>query len=174
MRAVRFLTLALLMAVGVAGTAKAQAYNNTPGTYNVNIGVVPAELPPGSLPPEASNVGPDLYNGDLTIVRNLDGTYSVSFKGERITNGVPDGAKLNVNATFESDWAGIKLGSLVVGSSLESNVVIGIDGANLISANINGVGTVDGKIQRVIARFGAGAVLVPNSFKVLKAPGNLR
>jgi len=168
MRAVRFLTLALLMAVGVAGTAKAQAYNNTPGTYEVNIGVVPAALPPGSLPPEASNVGPDLYSGTLVIVRNADGTYSVSFKGERNT----DGAKLNVNATFYSDWAGIKIGSLVVGSSLEDNVVIGIDGANLLSANINGVGTVDGKIQRVIARFGAGAVL--EQFKVLKAPGNLR
>ena len=51
-------------------------------------------------------------------------------------------------------------------------MVIGIDGANLISANINGVGTVDGKIQRVIAKFGAGAVLT--QFKVLKAPGNLR
>ena len=170
MRAVRFLTLALLMAVGVAGTAKAQAYNNTPGTYEVKVGVVPAELPPGSLPPEASNVGPDLYNGTLTIVRNADGTYSVAYKGERNT----DGAKLNVTASFESDWAGVKIGSLVVGSSLENNVIIGIDGANLISANINGVGTVDGKIQRVIARFGAGAVLVPNSFKVLKAPGNLR
>ena len=168
MRAVRFLTLALLMAVGVAGTAKAQAYNNTPGTYEVNVGVVPAELPPGSLPPEASNVGPDLYSGTLVISRNADGTYSVSYKGERNT----DGAKLNVNATFDSDWAGIKIGSLVVGSSLEDNVIIGIDGANLLSANINGVGTVDGKIQRVIARFGAGAVL--ESFKVNKAPGNLR
>ena len=168
MRAVRFLTLALLMAVGVAGTAKAQAYNNTPGTYEVNVGVVPAALPPGSLPPEASNVGPDLYSGTLVIARNADGTYSVSYKGERST----DGAKLNVNASFDSDWAGIKIGSLVVGSSLEDNVIIGIDGANLLSANINGVGTVDGKIQRVIARFGAAAVL--ESFKVLKAPGNLR
>ena len=156
MRAVRFLTLALLMVVGVAGTAKAQAYNNTPGTYEVKVGVVPAVLPPGSLPPEASNVGPDLYAGTLVIARNADGTYAVSFKGERQR---VDGAKLNVNATFNSDWAGIKIGSLVVGSSLEDNVVIGIDGANLISANINGVGTVDGKIQRVIAKFGAGAML---------------
>jgi hypothetical protein len=168
MRAVRFLTLALLMAVGVAGTAKAQAYNNTPGTYEVKVGVVPAALPPGSLPPEASNVGPDLYNGTLTISQSGGGTYSVTYKGERDT----DGAKLNVNATFDSDWAGVKIGSLVVGSSLENNVIIGIDGANLLSANINGVGTVDGKIQRVIARFGAAGVL--EQFKVLKAPGNLR
>lgn len=168
MRAVRFLTLALLMAVGVAGTAKAQVYNNTPGTYEVKVGVVPAELPPGSLPPEASNVGPDLYNGTLTVARNVDGTYSVSYKGERNT----DGAKLNVSASFDSDWAGIKIGSLVVGSSLENNVIIGIDGANLLSANINGVGTVEGTIQRVIAKFGAGGVLT--QFKVVKAPGNLR
>ena len=171
MRAVRFLTLALLMAVGVAGTANAQAYNNTPGTYEVNIGVVPAALPPGSLPPEASNVGPDLYAGTLVISQTATG-YSVSFKGDRIVNGVADGAKLIVNAEFNSNWAGIKLGALVVGSSLEDNVVIGIDGANLVSANINGVGTVDGKVQRVIAKFGAGAVL--SQFKVLKAPGNLR
>ena len=171
MRAVRFLTLALLMAVGVAGTANAQVYNNTPGTYEVSIGVVPAALPPGSLPPEASNVGPDLYTGTLVITQTAGG-YSVQFKGDRIVNGVPDGAKLIVNAEFDSDWAGIKLGPLVVGSSLEDDVIIGIDGANLISANINGVGTVDGKIQRVIAKFGAGAVL--SSFKVLKAPGNLR
>ena len=172
MRAVRFLTLAMLMVVGVAGTAKAQVYSIPLGTTSVNVGVVPAALPPGSLPPEASNVGPDLYAGDLTIVRNTDGTYVVQFTGDRIINGVPDGAKLNVNATFDSDWAGVKIGSLIVGSSLEDNVVIGIDGANLISANINGVGTVDGKIQRVIAKFGAGAVL--SQFKVLKAPGNLR
>jgi hypothetical protein len=129
--------------------------------------LVPAELPPGSLPPEASNVGPDLYNGTLTISKSGSG-YSVSYKGERNT----DGAKLNVSATFDSDWAGIKIGSLVVGSSLENNVIIGIDGANLLSANINGVGTVEGTIQRVIAKFGAGGVLT--QFKVVKAPGNLR
>ena len=166
MRAVRFLTLAMLMVVGIAGTAKAQAYNNTPGTYEVNIGVVPAALPPGSLPPDIAEVGPDLYSGTLTIVKTQTG-YSVSFRGER-----EDGAKLMVNADFNNNWAGIKLGQLLVGSSLEDDVVIGIDGANLISANINGVGTVEGTIQRVIARFGAGAVL--ESFKVVKAPGNLR
>ena len=171
MRAVRFLTLAMLMVVGVAGTAKAQAYNNTPGTYDVQIGVVPAELPPGSLPPDIAEVGPDLYAGQLTITKTIDG-YSVSFKGERKTNGVFDGARLNITATFNNNWAGIKIGNLVVGTSNESNVIIGIDGANLVSANINGVGTVDGEIQRVIAKFGAGAVLT--QFKVLKAPGNLR
>jgi hypothetical protein len=165
---VRFLTLALLMAVGVAGTAKAQAYNNTPGTYNdIKVGVVPAALPPGSLPPEASNVGPDLYLGTLTITKS-GGGYSAQYKGERVT----DGAKLNASATFNSSWAGVKIGSLIVGSSLESDVIIGIDGANMISANVNGVGTVDGLVQRVIAKFGAGAVLT--SFKVNKAPGNLR
>jgi hypothetical protein len=166
MRAVRFLTLAMLMVVGLAGTAKAQAYNNTPGTYEVNVGVVPAALPPGSLPPDIAEVGPDLYSGTLTIVKVTTG-YSVQYKGER-----EDGAKLMVNAEFNNNWAGVKIGNLLVGSSLEDNVIIGIDGANLVSANINGVGTVEGKIQRVIAKFGAGAVLT--QFKVLKAPGNLR
>jgi hypothetical protein len=166
MRAVRFLTLAMLMVVGIAGTAKAQAYNNTPGTYEVNVGVVPAALPPGSLPPDIAEVGPDLYSGTLIIAKTTTG-YSVQYKGER-----EDGAKLMVVAEFNNNWAGVKIGNLLVGSSLEDNVIIGIDGANLISANINGVGTVDGKIQRVIAKFGAGAVL--RDMKVLKAPGNLR
>jgi len=166
MRAVRFLTLAMLMVVGLAGTAKAQAYNNTPGTYEVNVGVVPAALPPGSLPPDIAEVGPDLYSGTLTIVKVTTG-YSVQYKGER-----EDGAKLMVTAEFNNNWAGVKIGNLLVGSSLEDNVIIGIDGANLVSANIIGVGTVEGKIQRVIAKFGAGAVLT--QFKVLKAPGNLR
>ena len=166
MRAVRFLTLAMLMVVGIAGTAKAQAYNNTPGTYDVKLGVVPAALPPGSLPPDVAEVGPDLYTGTLTITKTTTG-YFVQYKGER-----EDGAKLMVNAEFNNNWAGIKIGQLLVGSSLEDDVIIGIDGANLISANINGVGTVEGKIQRVIAKFGAGAVL--DNMKVLKAPGNLR
>jgi len=167
MRAVRFLTLAMLMVVGLAGTAKAQAYNNTPGTYEVKVGVVPAELPPGSLPPDIAEVGPDLYLGTLTITKTTSG-YTAQYKGERNT----DGAKLMVNAEFNNNWAGVKIGNLLVGASLEDNVIIGIDGANLISANINGVGTVEGKIQRVIAKFGAGAVL--RDMKVLKAPGNLR
>ena len=81
-------------------------------------------------------------------------------------------AILAVSAVFTSDWAGFKLGSIVVGTSLESNCITGIDGAHLVSANINGVGTVDGENHRVIAKFSAGPTL--GMFKVLKAPGNLR
>lgn len=165
MRAVRFLSLALLMVVGFAGAASAQ-YNNTPGVYNVNVGVVPALLPPGSLPAGFPELGPDLYAGTLTVTGGAGG-YSVQFQGSR-----EDGAKVIVNANFTGSWAGFKLGSIVVGSSLESNCITGIDGANLISANINGVGTVDGQIQRLIAKVGAGGVV--SSWKVLKAPGNLR
>jgi hypothetical protein len=166
MRAVRFLSLALLMVVGFAGAASAQ-YNNTPGVYNVNVGIVPAMLPPGSLPPDAPSVGPDLYHGTLTVTKG-GGGYSAQFKGERDT----DGAKLNASATFNNNWAGFKLGNLIVGSSNESDCIVGIDGANMESANINGVGTVEGTIQRLIAKFGAGGVLT--SWKVNKAPGNLR
>ena len=173
MRAVRFLSLALLLVAGFAGTASAQAYSNTPGVYtDVGVGVVPAALPPGSLPAGLPSLGPDLYRGTLTIVRNGDGTYSVSYHGD-----TADRARLNVSATFDSDWAGIKLGTLVVGTSLESNVITGIDGANLLSANVNGVGTVDGQFQRVLAKFtGDGSTYPPSlsQFKVLKAPGYLR
>lgn len=167
MRAARFLSLAVFLVMGFAGTAMAQVYNNTPGVYtDVKVGVVPAQLPAGSLPGTVGSLGPDLYVGTLTISLS-GGIYTVSYQGER-----SDGAKLHVGATFNSSWAGIKLGSIVVGSSLETNVITGIDGANLLSANINGVGTVDGKNQRVIAKFGPGPTL--DQFKVLKAPGKLR
>ena len=173
MRAVRFLTFALLLVAGFAGSASAQAWDNTPGVYtNVGVGIVPAALPPGSLPSDLPELGPDLYRGTLTVIRNSDGTYQVSFHGE-----TADRAKLNANATFASDWAGIRRGSLVVGTSLESDVVIGIDGANLLSANINGVGTVDGQFQRVIAKFsGDGSTYPPTltQFRVNPAPGYLR
>jgi len=173
MRAVRFLSLAFLLVCGLAGTASAQAYDNTPGVYtNIGVGVVPAMLPPGSLPSDLPELGPDLYRGTLTIVRNADGTYSVDYKGE-----TADRAKVHVTALFDSDWAGVKIGSLVVGSSLESDVITGIDGANLLSANVNGVGTVDGAFRRVLAKFaGDGSTYPPTltSFRTVPAPGYLR
>jgi hypothetical protein len=166
MRAVRFLSFAVLMVVGLAGTAMAQVYNNTPGVYtDVKVGVVPALLPPGSLPGGIVSVGPDLYVGTLTIAQ-VAGGYTALYQGERA-----DGAKLNVSATFNSSWAGIKIAPIVVGSSTEP-VIAGIDVANLLSAHINGVGTVDGGVRRLIARIGAGGSI--DDVKVLKAPGNLR
>jgi hypothetical protein len=171
MRAVRFLTFALLLVAGLSGKAQAQSdYNNTPGVYtDVKIGVVPAALPPGSLPPEVGNLGPDLYVGTLTVTQNGSG-YSVQYQGERA-----DGAKLLVNATFTSDWLGWKTGFLAVGSSMEE-IIIGIDAIHLISATINGVGTVDGSNQRVIAKFTGTGSYPPDltKFMVHKAPGNLR
>jgi len=173
MRAVRFLSLALLLVAGFAGVASAQAYDNTPGVYtNVGVAVVPAALPPGSLPSDLPALGPDLYRGTLTIVRNADGTYSVDFKGE-----TQDRARLHASATFDSDWVGIKLGSLVVGTSLETNVITGIDAPNLLLATINVVSTVDGAFKRVIAKFSGNGSSFPPSliqFKVNPAPGFLR
>ena len=167
MRAARVLALMLLMVGCLAGKSFAQ-YSNATGTFNVKIGVVPGALPDAgaSLPAELQNVGPDLYDGTLTVSKSGNG-YTVSFNGSR-----EDGAKLIVNATFDAGWAGIKLGSLIVGSSLESNVITGDDIAHLVSANINGVGTVNGSNQRVIAKVGAGGVV--GNFKILKAPGPLR
>ena len=63
---------------GLAGVASAQ-YSNTPGVYtNVGVGVVPAALPPGSLPGDLPALGPNLYRGTLTVLRNFDNTYAVS------------------------------------------------------------------------------------------------
>ena len=173
MRAVRFLSLALRLVAGFAGTASAQAYSNTPGDYtDVGVGNVPAMLPPGSLPSDLPTLGPDLYRGTLTVIHNADGTYSVSYRGE-----TADRAKLNASATFSSAWVGIRRISMVVGTSLEDNVISGIDGAHLLSASINGVGTVDGSFARVIAKFtGDGSTYPPTltQFKSLKAPGYLR
>jgi hypothetical protein len=154
------------MIVGLAGTAKAQVYNNTPGVYtDVKVGVAPGLLPPGSLPAGIVSVGPDIYVGTLTIARVGSG-YDVQYAGARA-----DGAKLNVSASFNSSWAGIKIAPLLVGSSFEP-MIAGIDVANLISAHINGVGTVDGGVRRLIARIGPGGSV--DDVKVLKAPGNLR
>ena len=173
MRAVRFLGLALLLVAGLAGVASAQAYSNTPGIYtNVGVGIVPAALPPGSLPSSLPALGPDLYRGTLIIVRNLDNTYTVTFQGE-----TENKAKLNVGALFASNWVGIKRGSLVVGTSLESDVITGIDGMHLLTANINGVGTVDGAFKRVIAKFAGDGFTYPptlTQFKINPAPGYLR
>jgi hypothetical protein len=149
MRAVRFLASALLLVAGLAGVASAQAYSNATGVFtNVGVGIVPAALPPGSLPGDLPVLGPDLYRGTLIVVRNPDNSYTVSFNGE-----TADRAKLNVHADFASNWGGLKRGTLVVGTSLESDVITGINGAQLLSASINGVGTVDGSFQRVIAKF---------------------
>jgi len=179
MRAVRSLILTLVLVAGFAGAASAQ-YNNTPGTYpGVGVGVVPALLPPGSLPGDLPLLGPILYSGTLSIVRNADQTYSVSYQGEApiLIDNQEKRAKVNVNATFDRDWAGVKLGTLIVGTSTEANAILGIDGANLLSANINGVGPVDGALKRVIAKFsGDGSSYPPQltQFKVNPAPGNLR
>jgi hypothetical protein len=168
MRAARVLALITLLVAGLAGTSFAQ-YSNATGTFAAKIGVVPGALPDAglSLPAELQNVGPDLYVGEVTVSGGGGSDFSVSYHGERT-----DGAKLIINATFSSDWAGLKFGGLMVGDSFETGVITGDDIAHLISANINGVGTVDGVNQRVVAKVGAGGTVT--SFKILKAPGPLR
>jgi len=166
MRAARVFALMLLMVGCLAGKSFAQ-YSIPLGTSSLKIGVVPGMLPDkgASLPPELQNVGPDLYDGTLTVSKGSGG-YTVSYNGRRA-----DGALLVINATFDNGWAGIKQGSLFVGTSFET-VIMGDDIAHLISANINGVGLVDGSNQRVIAKIGPGGVV--ERFKINKAPGPLR
>jgi len=167
MRAARVLSLALLLVVGLAGASHAQ-YSNATGTFDAKVGVVPGALPDAgaSLPAELQNVGPDLYVGQVTVAKTGN-TYSVSFNGVRA-----DKARLVVAAVFSSDWVGLKFGSLIVDSSLESGVITGIDVAHLLSATINGVGTIDHENHRLIAKIGPGGSV--DSFRILKAPGFLR
>jgi hypothetical protein len=168
MRAARVLFVVSLLVVGLAAAAMAQSRITMPGTYPAKVAVVPAALPGGigSLPLELQNVGPDLYVGDVTISRS-GGSYTVSFHGQRA-----DGARLNASAEFSPAWTGLLLGNLVVGSSLEFGVIMSIDAAHLLHGQVNGVGTVNGINQRVVAHIGAGGTI--DSFKILKAPGPLR
>lgn len=169
MRAARILAVLVLLVAGLSSTALANGRITMPGTYPCKVGIVPGALPDGGagLPMDLQNVGPDLYIGEVTIEQNYDGTYFVQFKGERM-----DRAKLNAQATFSMDWMGLALGNLVVGSSLESDVIVSIDAMHLMSANINGVGTINGMNQRLIAKAGPGGEIT--KYNILPAPGPLR
>jgi hypothetical protein len=169
MRAARIFAVLVLLVAGLSTAALANGRITMPGTYPAKVGVVPGALPDGGagLPIELQNVGPDLYNGYVTISMGAGGTYYVEYKGERM-----DGAKLIASATFSMDWTGLALGNLVVGSSLESDCIVSIDAMHLMSANINGVGTIDGMNQRLIAKAGPGGTIT--KYNILKAPGPLR
>ena len=168
MRAARVFALITLLVAGLAGTSYAQ-YSNATGTFDAKIAVVPGALPDlgASLPAELQDIGPDLSVGTLTVSGGGGSNYSVSFQGER-----EDGARLSINATFSPDWAGVKFGSLVVGSDFPSGVITGIDVAHLLSAQINGVGLVNDETHRVIARIGPGGTV--ERFRIVPAPGPLR
>jgi len=168
MRAARILAVLVLLVAGLSTAALADRIT-MPGTYPAKVGVVPGALPDGGagLPMELQNIGPDLYTGEVTITQNMDGTYYVQYKGERM-----DGAKLIASATFSMDWTGLALGNLVVGSSMESDCIVSIDAMHLMSANINGVGLIDGMNQRLIAKAGPGGTIT--KYNILKAPGPLR
>lgn len=161
MRAVRIFAWIALLTAGLAVSAHAQ-YSNATGTFPAKIGVVTGALPDAglSLPAELQNVGPDLYVGEVTVSSGPGG-YAVRFKGERA-----DGAKLSISARFSPDWAGLKFGSLVVGSENVSDVITGDDVAHLLSARIRGCGTVGGETKRVFATIGAGGVV--EKFRILK------
>jgi hypothetical protein len=168
MRAARVLFVVALLVAGVSATAMAQGRITAPGVYPAKVGVVPGALPDGgaSLPLELQGAGPDLYVGEVTISPSGP-NFEVEFHGERA-----DGAKLNASAIFSSSWTGLLLGNLVVGSSMESDVIVSINVASMMSGFINGVGTLDGVNQRVLAWLGPNGVV--ERFKILKAPGPFR
>jgi len=173
MRAARVFALITLLVAGLASTSHAQ-YSNATGTFEgIKIGVAPGLLPDAgvSLPVELRDAGPDVYVGTLTVSGGGGGSFSVSYQGERA-----DGAKLNINATFSSNWVGIKLGGIIIGTDTISPAITGIDVAHLLSANINGVGQLgplgSKENHRVIAKIGPGGTV--DRFRVLPAPGPLR
>jgi hypothetical protein len=162
MRAVRIASITALLLVAVVATGMAQDRINTPGVYEMNACIAPGLLPM-DLDPGLFELGPDVYYGEVTIEQYFDGTYSVQFKGHRA-----DGAQGKANATFDSDWAGIKTGPLVVGTEQVTNCITGIDIANLLEANVNGVGHVYGEMYRYIAKFGYQGEILQQ--KVVPAP----
>lgn len=137
---------ALLSLVVIAGVASAQVVIDSPGRYDVTVVAVPEFTPPG-LPP----LGPNSYPGELRVNRTGN-SWHVSFQGEETNSG----DKLVIQAEFDSDWQGIQLGPFSVGGVVIPNAVIGINVDNLESANVNGVGLVDGFVQRLIGQVGPG------------------
>jgi len=134
--------IALLSLVVIAGAASAQVINS-PGRYDATVVVLPELTPPG-LP----QLGPNAYAGEVNLVETGNG-WNVSFRGE-----TDSGDQLHIQAKFDSGWSGLTLGTLPGGGL--SNVVIGMDVDNLESAHVNGVGLVDGQVQRVNAKIGPG------------------
>lgn len=167
MRAARIATLAAVLALAAAAPSFAQ-YDNTPGTYEANIGVapglLPADLATGCFD---DGLGPDVYFGEVEVVQNNDDTYSVKFKGRR-----EDGAMLIAEALFSSSWIGLKFEPLIVGTESVPNCITGIDYASLLEAQVNGVGHVNGTPQRLLAKFGPAGVLL--QCKVVPAPAPFR
>lgn len=167
MRAARIASLAAVLALVAAAPSFAQ-YSNAPGIYPANIGVapglLPADLATGCFD---DGLGPDVYFGEVEVVQNFDGTYGVTFKGRRA-----DGAMLHAQATFGPGWAGLKYGNLIVGSESVPDCITGIDYANLIEGQVNGIGHVNGSPQRLLAKFGLAGVL--EQCMVVPAPAPYR
>jgi hypothetical protein len=186
MRAVQILSVALallIVAVGVnaeqrlapqqvipleelSALQQAQSRITEPGVYEANAAILPALLP--AIPAGLPDLGPDVFYGYVTIAINSDGTYAVSFEGNRA-----DGARGQASGVFGPDWAGLKFGPLVVGDEQIENCITGIDVANLLSASATGIGHVDGRTRQVVkAEFGYQAELL--RWKDVPAPAIYR
>jgi hypothetical protein len=166
MRAARIASITALLLVAVVATGVAQDRINTPGRYEVNACIAPGLLP-SDLDPGLFDLGPGVYRGELRIELRDDGYYEVKFKGN-----APNGAMGRSHAIFAPDWAGVKLGPVIVGSSQVQNCITGIDVANLTEASVNGVGIVDGDVYRYIAKFGYQGEILQQ--KVVPAPAIFR
>lgn len=140
---------ALLSLVVIAGVASAQVTIDSPGRYDVTVVAEPSFTPP-DLPP----LGPNAYPGELRLTK-VGNSWHAAFQGEETNSG----EKLVIQAEFDSDWRGIQTGPFLVGGVMIPNAVISIDVDNLERAHVNGVGLVDGFVQRLNAQVGPDGVV---------------
>lgn len=138
---------ALLSLVVIAGTASAEVIDSA-GRYEVTVVVAPEITPPG-LPP----LGPNAYPGELTLLETGNG-WNVTFRGE-----TDSGDQLHIQAKFDSGWSGIETTTVPFDGGVIENAVFSIHVADLESANINGVGLVNGVESRVNAKIGPGGTV---------------
>jgi len=137
----------LLSLVVIAGTASAEVIDSE-GRYEVTVVVAPEITPPG-LPP----LGPNAYPGELTLQETGSG-WNASFRGE-----TDSGDQLHIQAKFDSGWSGIETTTVPIDGQVITNAVFVIHVADLESANINGVGLVNGVESRVHAKIGPGGTV---------------
>ena len=166
MRAARLLVVAaLLLTLGVGSASAGENFGIFRDVYGcVNTLLLPPEYTPAGLP----ELGPDAYKGTLVLELNADGTYRATFSGVR-----EDGAEGSAEAYFEAGWPGVVFGPLIINGQQIQNCITNIGVEYLISAELKGIGKVDGRTRRVNkCEFGAQGELL--RFKDVPAPAPFR
>ena len=167
MRAVRFIAISALV-IGL-GTGSAVA-GETSGVYEdvygcINTLLLPPEYTPAGLP----ELGPNAYLGTLVLEPQSDGTTKATFKGLRQEGSGSNACQGQAEAYFDVGWPGVVFGPLIINGQQYQNCITNIGVDYLLSAEIGGVGLVDGVTSRVATgQFGPGGELL--KFQVVPAP----